>query len=113
MSNASHLSPDAATRYDRRMRLDPETVRHIATLARVHLTDDEVSMLAGQLSGIIEHFDVLSRIDTEGIEPTAHTLPLRNVFADDVARPSMPRDEVLALAPLTEGGYLRVRAVLE
>ena len=95
------------------MELDREAVLHIATLARVHLTDDEVAKLAEQLSGIIGHFDVLQRIDTEGVEPTAHTLPLRNVFADDVARPSMRQEDVLELAPLTEDGYLRVRAVLE
>ena len=56
---------------------------------------------------------MLNAVDTEGVEPTAHTLPLRNVFADDVSRPSLPQEEVLALAPHTEDGYLRVRAVLE
>ena len=95
------------------MKLDREAVLHIARLARVHLTDEEVETYAKQLGDIIGHFDVLNRVDTEGVEPTAHTLPLRNVIAEDLARPSLPRDEVLAMAPNTEDGYLRVRAVLE
>ena len=86
---------------------------HIAKLARVGLSDNEIDTYAAQLSDIIGHFDVLNGVDTDGVEPTAHTLPLRNVMADDVSRPSMSRDEVFALAPATEDGYLRVRAVLE
>ena len=58
-------------------------------------------------------FDVLMGIDPEGVEPTAQALPLRNVFADDVSRPSLPQADVLALAPNVEDGYVRVRAVLE
>jgi len=95
------------------MKLEREAVLHIARLARVYLTDEEVETYAAQLGDIIGHFDVLNRIDTEGVEPTAHTLPLRNVMGDDIARPSLPREEVLAMAPNTEDGYLRVRAVLE
>ena len=86
---------------------------HIAKLARVGLSDNEIDTYAAQLSDIIGHFDALNAVYTEGVEPTAHTLPLRNVTAEDVSRPSLPRDEVLAMAPLTEDGYLRVRAVLE
>ncbi len=95
------------------MKLDRDAVLHIARLARVHLTDDEVDTYAAQLGDIIGHFSALNSVDVEGIEPTAHTLALRNVMADDVASPSLPRDEVLAMAPNTEDGYLRVRAVLE
>jgi aspartyl-tRNA(Asn)/glutamyl-tRNA(Gln) amidotransferase subunit C len=95
------------------MKLDREVVLHIAKLARVDLSEAEIETFSEQLSEIITHFDVLKSVDTEGVEPTAHTLPLRNIFADDVSRPSMPREDVLALAPNTEDGYLRVRAVLE
>ena len=95
------------------MSIDRDEVLHIAKLARVALTDEEIATFSAQLSEIIGHFDVLNGIDTEGIEPTAHTLPLRNVFSDDKAGPSMPRKDVLALAPSAEEGYLRVRAVLE
>ncbi len=95
------------------MKLERQQVLHIAKLARVELSEAEVETYAGQLSEIIGHFDTLGAVDTEGVEPTAHTLRIRNVLADDVSRPSLPRDEVLALAPNTEDGYLRVRAVLE
>ncbi len=93
--------------------IERETVLHIAKLARIALTDDEIELFRRQLSDIIGHFDVLNAIDTEGIEPTAQILPLTNVFAADVSRPSLPLEEVLDLAPLTDDGYVRVRAVLE
>ena len=95
------------------MELEREAVLHIAKLARVALTDEEAETYRAQLSGIIGHFDVLSSVNTDGVEPTAHTLPLRNVMADDASRPSMTQEQVLALAPGIEDGYLRVRAVLE
>jgi aspartyl-tRNA(Asn)/glutamyl-tRNA(Gln) amidotransferase subunit C len=95
------------------MKLSRDVVTHIAKLARVELSDAEVDVFSEQLSEIIGHFDALNAVDTDGVEPTAHTLPLRNVMADDVSRPSLPQDEVLALAPSAEDGYLRVRAVLE
>ncbi len=95
------------------MKLDRDVVLHIAKLARVELSEQDVETFSTQLSEIITHFDVLNAVDTDGVEPTAHTLPLRNIMADDVSRPSMPQDEVVALAPNTEDGYLRVRAVLE
>jgi aspartyl-tRNA(Asn)/glutamyl-tRNA(Gln) amidotransferase subunit C len=95
------------------MKLERDDVLHIAKLARIALTDDEVDRYAGQLSNILGHFDVLDAVPTEGVDPTAHTLDLRNVMADDVARRSLPQEDVLKLAPRTEDGYLRVRAVLE
>ena len=95
------------------MRLDRDVVLHIAKLARVELSTAEIDTFSEQLSEILTHFDVLKGIDTEGVEPTAQALPLRNVFADDVSRPSLPQADVLALAPNTEDGYVRVRAVLE
>jgi aspartyl-tRNA(Asn)/glutamyl-tRNA(Gln) amidotransferase subunit C len=95
------------------MDISRETVTHIAKLARIALSDEEIELFRGQLSSIIGHFDVLDAVDTEGVEPTAQILPLHNVFADDASRPSLPEQDVLAMAPLTDGGYLRVRAVLE
>lgn len=86
---------------------------HIARLARIDLTDEEVETFRAQLSDIITHFDVLNRVNTEGVEPTAHTLAMQNVFADDESRPSLPQETVLEMAPAVEDGYLRVRAVLE
>jgi aspartyl-tRNA(Asn)/glutamyl-tRNA(Gln) amidotransferase subunit C len=95
------------------MALTRETVLHVARLARIELSEEEITTFSAQLSGIIDHFDVLNRVNTDGVEPTAHTLPLRDVMADDVSRPSLPQGEVLEMAPLEEDGYLRVRAVLE
>jgi aspartyl-tRNA(Asn)/glutamyl-tRNA(Gln) amidotransferase subunit C len=94
-------------------KLERETVAHTARLARVHLTEEELDSFASQLGEIISHFDVLDRVNTEGVEPTAQIQPLRNVMVDDVAKASLPKEEVLALAPVTEDGYLRVRKVLE
>ena len=95
------------------MKLDRDVVIHMSKLARVELSDAEVETFSEQLSEIIGHFDALNAVDTDAVEPTAHTLPLSNVMADDTSRASLPRDEVLALAPSTDDGYLRVRAVLE
>lgn len=95
------------------MKLDRDVVIHMSKLARVELTESEVEMFSEQLSEIIGHFDTLNAVNTDGVEPTAHTLPMQNVMADDESRPSLPREQVLALAPSTDDGYLRVRAVLE
>lgn len=95
------------------MSLTRDQVLHIAHLARVGLTDEDVARFQSQLSQILEHFDVLRRVDTEDVPPTAHTLPLQNVQSEDVARPSLPLDAVLANAPEAENGMFRVRAVLE
>jgi aspartyl-tRNA(Asn)/glutamyl-tRNA(Gln) amidotransferase subunit C len=95
------------------VKLERDTVLHIAKLARLSLTDDEIETFSGQLGEILGHFDVLNLVDKDGVEPTAHTLALRNVMTDDLSRPSMDRGDVLGLAPETEEGYLRVRAVLE
>ena len=95
------------------MSLSPEDVKHIALLARVRLDDGEVERLSDQLSTILDHFAALSAVDTEGVEPTAHPLPLANVMRDDSVAPSLPRADVLRNAAATEDGYIRVRAVLE
>jgi aspartyl-tRNA(Asn)/glutamyl-tRNA(Gln) amidotransferase subunit C len=95
------------------MALDRDAVLHIAWLARVELTEEEIATFSAQLSEIINHFDVLEGVDTDGVEPTAHTLPLRDVMAEDASRASLSQDEVLEMAPLVEDGFLRVRAVLE
>jgi aspartyl-tRNA(Asn)/glutamyl-tRNA(Gln) amidotransferase subunit C len=95
------------------MALTREEVLHVARLARVGLTDEDVTRFQHQLSQILDHFDVLKRIDTEGVPPTTHTLPLENVMAPDEPRPSLSRDELVANAPLAQDGHLRVRAVLD
>jgi aspartyl-tRNA(Asn)/glutamyl-tRNA(Gln) amidotransferase subunit C len=95
------------------MSVTREEVEHIARLARVRLSPEEIERLSRQLSGILDHFAALSAVNTEGVEPTAHPLPLANVMREDSVAPSLPRDDVLANAEATEDGYIRVRAVLE
>lgn len=95
------------------MALSPEQVQHIARLARIAVDESDVERFAAQLSDILDHFTALSAVDTEGVEPTAHPLPLGNVMRADEVHPSLPQEEVLANAPEAEDGYFRVRAVLE
>jgi len=95
------------------MPLTREQVLHVARLARIGLTEADVAKFQQQLSSILDHFDILRQIDTEGVEPTTHTLPLESVMAADEPRPSPDRDQVLENAPLVQDGYVRVRAVLD
>ncbi|MGK2965766.1 MAG: Asp-tRNA(Asn)/Glu-tRNA(Gln) amidotransferase subunit GatC [Tepidiformaceae bacterium] len=95
------------------MSLTRDEVLHIARLARLRLDPDEVDRTATQLSGILDYFTALQAVDTDGVEPTANPLPLRNVMREDAVTPSLPRDEALANAPAVEDGLVRVRAVLE
>lgn len=87
-------------------------VEHIAELARLSLTGEEKALYRGQLSAILDYAAVLQGVDTAAIPPTATVLPLRNVFRDDVAEPSLPREDVLANAPEATEGCFRVKAIL-
>ncbi|HEX2849621.1 MAG TPA: Asp-tRNA(Asn)/Glu-tRNA(Gln) amidotransferase subunit GatC [Acidimicrobiales bacterium] len=93
-------------------RISADDVRHVAKLARLAVTDDEVELFAGQLAAVLEHAQDVEALDTGGVAPTAHPLPLENVLRDDVARPGLDRDEVLAMAPAAEDGRFRVPRIL-
>ncbi len=95
------------------MKLSREEVLHIARLARVGLTEEEIGRMREQLSNILENFEILQQVDTNDVPPTAHTVALHSVMRDDEAAPSLPPEEVLANAPQKEGDCFRVRAVLE
>ena len=95
------------------MSLTREEVLHIARLARIGLSEGDVAKFQEQLSEIFDHFQELQGLDTEGVPPTSHPLPLENVMRSDQAKPSLAQEEVLANAPLAEEGAFRVRAVLE
>ncbi len=88
-------------------------VEHVAALARLGLTDDEIQRMVGQLNSILEAVGVLADVDTSMVGPTAQVIPLENVMRDDVARPAMPRDVALANVPLRDGDHVRVPVVLE
>ena len=87
-------------------------VAHVARLARLDLTDDELSRFTDQLAAVLEHAGDLAALDTAGVPPTAHPLELVNVLRDDVPRPCLDRDEVLAMAPAAEDGRFRVPKIL-
>lgn len=95
------------------MRLELETVEHIAALARVGLTPDEMERMRDQLSAVLDHISMLQEVNTDDILPTAQVIQQQNVMRDDVVRPSLPREQVLLNAPDQEDGYLRVNAVLD
>ena len=90
------------------MAISRDEVLHVARLARLALTDEEVERLGAQLSAILEAVGKVAELDLEGVEPTAHPLNLVNVWAEDEPRPSLPVDEALAGAPDREGGFFRV-----
>lgn len=88
-------------------------VEHVAHLARLHLTDEEIDRMQTQLSNILEAIEALRDVDTSHVGPTASVIQLENVMRDDVASEPMPRDVTLANAPLRDDPFLRVPTVLE
>ena len=93
-------------------RITRADVEHVAQLARLALTDEELTSLTSELGAILEYAAEVSALDTDGVEPTAHPLPLVNVFRADVVEPGLPRDEVLAAAPAAEDGRFKVPRIL-
>jgi aspartyl-tRNA(Asn)/glutamyl-tRNA(Gln) amidotransferase subunit C len=92
--------------------LSRDDVAHVAHLARLGLTDDELARLEGQLNHILDQYAILAQLDTEAIPPTAQTIELENILRDDVARPSLPVEQVLANAADREGDFIRVPPIL-
>jgi aspartyl-tRNA(Asn)/glutamyl-tRNA(Gln) amidotransferase subunit C len=95
------------------MKLSREEVEHIADLARLALSDQEVARYQEQLSAILEHFEHLQELETEDIPPMATVLPLRSVMRADEARPPLEREKVLENAPEARDGCFMVPAALE
>ena len=93
-------------------RITRDEVEHVARLARLDLTHDEIELFTGQLGDILEHAADIEALDVGDIEPTSHPMPIVNVFRDDDLVPSVDRDEVLAQAPAAEAGQFRVPPVL-
>jgi len=85
---------------------------HVARLARLDLTDDELERFTGQLGAVLEHAADIAALDIADVPPTAHPLPLVNVLREDVPVPSLDRDEVLAQAPAAEDGRFKVPRIL-
>jgi aspartyl-tRNA(Asn)/glutamyl-tRNA(Gln) amidotransferase subunit C len=93
-------------------RISLDEVRHVARLARLELTDGEIVTLQGELSALLDHVDNVRRLDTADVPPTAHPLPLRNVFRADEPRPCLDREAALAAAPAVESNRFLVPSIL-
>lgn len=93
--------------------LTPEEVRHVAMLARLGLSDEEVETMRAQLVQVLDYINMLDKVDTSKIPPTAQILSHLNITRQDVPRESWPREAMLANAPASEENFFRVPAVLE
>jgi aspartyl-tRNA(Asn)/glutamyl-tRNA(Gln) amidotransferase subunit C len=94
-------------------RLTRDDVEHVARLARLALTEDEIERFTDQLAVILEHAADVAALDLADVEPTAHPLPLVNVLRPDEVRPGVDRAEVLAQAPAAEDGRFRVPRIMD
>ncbi|OQA29531.1 MAG: Glutamyl-tRNA(Gln) amidotransferase subunit C [Verrucomicrobia bacterium ADurb.Bin345] len=92
---------------------DKIDVRYVAHLARLHLGDGEATLFQGQLEQILEHVRKLNELDVEGVEPTAHAIPVHNVFRADEPKPSLDHDQVMANAPHAHNGQFVVPKIVE
>ena len=95
------------------MEITRAQVEYVARLARLAVTEEEKILFARQLSSILTYMDTLNRLDTTGVEPTSHVVPLKNVFREDESEPSLSREQALANAPDTQDGYFRVPRIIE
>lgn len=86
------------------MALSESEVRHVALLARLALTDEQITTLAGELNSILGHIDTIQQLDLAGVEPTAHAIPVVNETREDVPRQCLPRELALLNAPEAEEG---------
>ena len=89
-----------------------DDVAHVARLARLDLTDEELERFTGQLGAVLEHAADIAALDIADVPPTAHPLPLKNVLRADEPVASLERDEVLRQAPAAEDGRFRVPRIL-
>ncbi len=88
--------------------IDRDQVLHVARLARLRLTEDEVERMTGELSSILDHIEKISELDLDGVAPTSHVVEMENVLRPDEPRPSLPRERALEHAPDTDGVGFRV-----
>ncbi len=95
------------------MSISREEVVHVATLARLGLTESEIELFREQLGSVLGHIETLAELDLSDVPPSALVVPLQDVERPDEPRPSLPLDAVLANAPREEDGYLRVAPVFE
>jgi aspartyl-tRNA(Asn)/glutamyl-tRNA(Gln) amidotransferase subunit C len=93
--------------------IERKDVEHVARLARLALTDGEIEKMREQLNGILAYIEKLNALQTDGVEPTSHAVPMVNVMRDDAPAPCLPREEALANAPDRAGEFFRVPRIIE
>ena len=93
--------------------LSRSDVEHVAYLARLGLTDEELTLLEGQLNHILDQYAILAELPTDDIPPTAQTIELENILRDDVVRPSLTAEDVLSNAPARQGEFIVVPSILD
>jgi len=95
------------------MKITRQEVEHVARLARLELTEQEADTFTGQLDAILAYVDKLKELNTDGIIPTAHAVPMENAFREDVVQPSIGVESALANAPARAESFFRVPKVIE
>ncbi len=94
------------------MKITKEEVLHVASLARLKFSDEDAAKLESDMAGIIDFADKLNELDTEGVVPTAHAIPMQNAFRPDEVKPSFERREILKNAPdFDEEGFIVPKVV--
>ena len=88
-------------------------IEKVARLARLELSEQEKEVLGNQLEQVLSYMEQLNRLDTTGIEPTSHAIPVYNAFREDETRPSLSKEEVLGIAPDQEEGHFKVPRIIE
>jgi aspartyl-tRNA(Asn)/glutamyl-tRNA(Gln) amidotransferase subunit C len=92
--------------------IDTKTVKHVANLVRLGISEEEAQIFSGQFSSIIDYFNMLNEVDTENVAPASDIANAENVLREDEVKPSMNREEFLKNAPQSERGYIKVPTVL-
>ena len=88
-------------------------IEKVAKLARLELSKEEKEIFGNQLEQILTHMEQLNRLDTTGVDPTSHAIPIHNVFREDEVKPSYPQEDVLGIAPEQEVGHFKVPRIIE
>jgi aspartyl-tRNA(Asn)/glutamyl-tRNA(Gln) amidotransferase subunit C len=88
-------------------------IEHLSLLARLNLSDDEKQLFSTQVDSIIDYINTLNELDTSDVEPTAHILPMKNVFREDILKASLPREKAMQNAPEKNDDFYRVPKIIE
>ncbi|MCB2154033.1 Asp-tRNA(Asn)/Glu-tRNA(Gln) amidotransferase subunit GatC [bacterium] len=106
------MAGDDLQKVDKVERIDRDRVRHVALLSRLELSDDEVERYSRELTEIVGHLNLLAELDLDGVEPTSHAIPTRNVFRTDVPSKSLAPGQALANAPEQEDDCFKVPQII-